>query len=357
MKYIYKVYSGYDGFTPRRLPDRLLAGGLLRLGWRRYVDTVEVGDEVWVYFFGPGVPEPAVYARGRVRSVDLENTSALIRVFESSSEAPLSEAALSTEMAALVRARGVQVFLFPENLSVTSRCTVGGTADTCARKLCEGCPTWRGFYRIEPSTVRPPDRLVADIDVFAPGYWVSPPRGFLISHLGRPIRVTTELFGRFKSGIAPLAYPLALGAREALRARVAPSAVDALVPIPLSPEKAERGELHRSLAISNELSDLLGVPVRTVLGLRAPISKRAMGVSPAAFETAYRRLLTVDDSARDLGRILLVDDVSTRGSTAQTALQALLDVQPELRAGVVAAGQMVIRSAVVDDQPLRAAEH
>ena len=43
----------YDGFAPARIPDRLLPSKILRLSWSRYMDSVELGDEVWIYFHGP----------------------------------------------------------------------------------------------------------------------------------------------------------------------------------------------------------------------------------------------------------------------------------------------------------------
>ena len=51
------------------------------------------------------------------------------------------------------------------------------------------------------------------------------------------IRRTDELFRRFKTGEANLAFPLALGIREALATRELDS-FEAVVPIPLSPDKA-----------------------------------------------------------------------------------------------------------------------
>jgi hypothetical protein len=53
LKFLYKIYSGYDGFTPARIPERLLPRSILRLSWARYMDSVEVGDEVWIYFHPP----------------------------------------------------------------------------------------------------------------------------------------------------------------------------------------------------------------------------------------------------------------------------------------------------------------
>ena len=66
MKFLYKIWSGYNRFTPREIPKRLQPGKTLALGWRRYIDSVEEGHEVWVYFHGPRVtPSGFLYCTGR----------------------------------------------------------------------------------------------------------------------------------------------------------------------------------------------------------------------------------------------------------------------------------------------------
>jgi hypothetical protein len=71
LKFLFKIWSGYDGFRPAEIPNRQLPGGLLRLGWGRYIEAVELGTEVWVYFHGPHAFENGVYVihegAGRVK--------------------------------------------------------------------------------------------------------------------------------------------------------------------------------------------------------------------------------------------------------------------------------------------------
>ena len=80
MTFLYKIHSGYDGFQPRRIPERLVQGKLLRLGWDRYIDVVEVGNEVWVYFHGPHSFTNGVYVKGYVHSIAADRRSLLLRV-------------------------------------------------------------------------------------------------------------------------------------------------------------------------------------------------------------------------------------------------------------------------------------
>ena len=57
----------------------------------------------------------------------------------------------------------------------------------------------------------------------------------------RGVRRSSELFYRFKTGEAALSFPLALGMHRAL-AKARRLDFDVIVPVPLSPDKAKRGE-------------------------------------------------------------------------------------------------------------------
>ena len=131
------------------------------------------------------------------------------------------------------------------------------------------------------------------------------------------------MFYRFKTGQGRLGFPLALGLYHALKDRDLLD-VDAVVPVPLSPDKASAGELHRTLKLAKELSRLAGVPVSECLSLSGPISKRRFmrsGKTQLDFERAYSGLLACKNPPS--GRILLVDDVSTHGSTLRCCARVL----------------------------------
>jgi hypothetical protein len=163
-----------------------------------------------------------------------------------------------------------------------------------------------------------PPRLVdAELPVAA-AYWCVPPRGIVSRYDVRPgIRHTTDLFKSFKAGNANLAYPFALGMQDALRQRDLETDIDVLVPIPLSPDKARRKEIHRTKLLADELGELLGVPVEETLRLRTPISKRTLQSAGrlGEFEILYRvalvatELLDYDegDDEDDMPRVALVD--------------------------------------------------
>lgn len=358
MKFLYKVWSNYDGFTPAHVPARQLPGGLLRLGWARYIESVERGSEVWVYFFGSHAFENGVYVKGVAQTVDVDAGEVLLRVQQASIQEPLTDAAATARIAQVVAARGLQVFLLPEVLDAAPACTVSTSAATCGRRNCGGCPTWRALPLIQPRNLGWPPRLPDDLNDFVPAYWVIPPRNFIFmsgNHLKTEHRRTDELFRRFKTGERNLAFPLALGMREALAERDL-GEFDAVIPIPLSPDKESAGEINRTRLLARELARLLGTPARDWLSLSGPISKRRLrteqGLSAARFELAYRRHLIVDDRVQQLARVLLVDDVCTEGSTIQAGTAALRARNPALEVVAVTAGQMTVRAAVENEDDI-----
>ncbi len=344
MKYLFKINSGYDGFVPEQLPLRM-RDHILELGWGNYVEAVGRGDEVWVYFKGRHRFENGVYTRGRVASVDDQARRVFLAVHEYSIARPLVADPLASQLAAIVATPYRQVFLVPEALPVAPDCSLATTAESCGRRLCEDCPVWRGLQLIRREDLGWPGRLPEGLSVFAPAHWVVAPRSVAYGRESRAVAATSELFGRFKLGERKLAFPLALGMRAALRMR-SEGGVDALVPIPLSPDKAERGELHRTDALAEELRLLTGQRVSRLLRLSEPISKRALGLSPARFELEYARRLAVDGTVASLRSVLLVDDVCTNGSTLACAYRLLKAAAPGLTIGAVTAAQMTVKSAV-----------
>lgn len=354
MKFLYKIYSAYDGFTPRRIPERIQAPNLLTLGWDRYVDVLEKGFEVWVYFHGPHAFQPGVYVKGFTHSIS--GPSVLLRVREYSTKDPLTDRETSQRVAEVVRPRYRQVFLLPEDWVTPPACSIGSTADSCKQRLCDKCPAWISLPLMQPATFHRPERLPSAIKDFVPAYWAIPSRCYLGREIGRRVRNTSEIFYRFKVGEAALAYPLALGIFEALRCRDLLD-FDAIVPIPLSPDKTARGELNRTLLLAQELAKLLAVPVLDVLNLTSSFSKKsalAAGATPRQYEEQYYEKIAIETNHKIPNRILLVDDVCTRGSTLTSAWRRLLEANPACQVIAATAAQMILKNVVRDEEALTA---
>jgi hypothetical protein len=353
MKFLYKIYSGYDGFTPRKIPERMLDGGRLVLGWTRYADVLELGHEVWVYFHGPRVAPPGVYVKGFVRAVDDAARQVILQVRELDTKTPLTDAEMSARIAEVVRRPyGRQVFVAPEELEPVAVCTL----DNCRERRCDRCARWNKLPIISYDDYQWPARL-GNVDEYFPGYWVVPSMCFLYRGGGRiapAIEAGSRMFYQFKLGEAAYAFPLARGLYEALR-RSGELDFGAVVPVPLSPDKSK--ELHRTRELARELARLLGTRVIEVLSLANPISKRRMrndGVSVAQFERAYMRELRIDESWAGTSRVLLVDDVCTHGSTLKLCATLLRRTYPEMEVVAGTAGQMIVKEAVTDPAVLLA---
>lgn len=353
MRFLYKIYSEYDGFTPQKIPERMLPGNRLALGWRTYADVLEPGHEVWVYFHGRRVRQPGVYAKGFVESVDPDTQQVIMRVRESSVGDPLTDAAMSARIAGVVRLRGRQVFVAPDELEPEAPCAL----DNCRNRRCGQCARWRRLPTVDPETYRHPHRL-RGVEAYIPGYWVIPAMCFMYRGGGRiapTIETSSRMFYDFKLGEEAYAFPLALGMYEALRHQ-RELQFDAIVPVPLSPDKAAAGQFHRTRALSRELARLLGVRVVEALSLRQPISKRVMrnaGATPSRFERSYAENVVVNDRLARAERVLLIDDVCTWGSTLRVCAAALRRAYPQLTVVAATAGQMIVTDVVTQVDALR----
>ena len=350
MKFLYKIHSGYDGFRPSVIPQRM-DDGRLRLGWRNYIDVVEQGWECWIYFHGPHRFENGVYAKGIVDEIDLDADEVTLRVRSFRTTKPLTSRSVSARVAEIVATRYRQVFLWPDNWVIAPEC--GLTA--CRNRECDDCETWDSLPLIEVGHARSPSRMRQSVyEAVVPAHWIVPRRCYEGSIVAK-VRELTRRFTDFKIGEMAYAYPFARSMFEQLRLRGLLQ-FDYIVPIPLSPDKIEKGEKHRTLMLSKELGRLLAVRTREMLQLTESISKRRMkshGYTTAQFERKYLSTLTAS-VPRSAARILLVDDVLTRGSTVSQALRAIRRERPETRIVVATAGQMIVKDTVIDDRGFKA---
>jgi len=345
VKFLYKIYSGYDGFRPAVIPQRMDAGRL-RLGWRHYIDTVEIGWECWVYFHGPQRFEDGVYVKGIVDAVNLEAREVNLRVREFGTERPITPCETSRRVAEVVAPRFRQVFVWPQHWTVEPECGLAA----CKVRQCDDCVTWAGLPLIEVGHANVPRRLRSSrCDDVVAAHWIVPNRCYE-RRVATTVLSVTDRFYDFKLGELAYAYPFARSMFEQLRRRGLLD-FDCIVPIPLSPDKAKRGEKHRTRALAKELAKLLAVPVREILRLAESVSKRSLlsvGFPITEFEHRYYSALRADVSPES-ERILLVDDVSTRGSTVAQAIKVLREQQPNVAIVVVTAGQMIVKEVVVND--------
>src|SRR5690606_34035093 len=115
---------GYDGFRPSAIPQRADRRDRLTLGRHHYIDVLEKGAEVWVYFHGPHAFRRGVYVKGFVHEIDPAANRVLLRMREWSNRDPLEDEQTNSLVAEAVAQRGRQVFYLPETLRPTPACNV-----------------------------------------------------------------------------------------------------------------------------------------------------------------------------------------------------------------------------------------
>ena len=352
MKFLYKIWSDYDGFQPKCIPERVVDNEYLILNWKQYLDVAEIGAEVWVYFHGRHNFEPGVYAKGRIVEIDPQEFSIKLKV-QLSHTSEVLEPDLTKQVENFVSTKGRQVFAWTHALIQTSECDI----ERCLKRQCEHCEVWNKLMPIDSNHLHAPKRLrdARSYERFIPAYWAMPSRCYVHKEgktVQNSVRTVTEMLTDFKLGEKAYAHPLARGIFTAL-GKENLSNFDSIVPIPLSPDKVARKEIYRTRLIADELSLLLGAEVMDVLKLEKSMSRRVMkgvGFTDYEFEQKYRSALLVDKCGELGNRILLVDDVSTSGSTLKVASQELLKMYPHASITIATACQMIVKAAVRSEE-------
>lgn len=347
MRFLYKIYSGYDGFTPAKIDSRR-QDGKLTLRWKRYLDVVDRNSECWIFFHGPHRFQDGVYVKGFVESIDRDSKCVTLRVNKYSVLEPLVSRKENDRIAAELKSiRYRQVFLWPANWPIVNQCDTS----TCAARQCGGCGSFANFPLIEQGHARRPKRLRrgnARTSPMVSAHWIIPSRCYCRNNRRQSVEELTERFYSFKLGEKSYAFPFALAITRQLQ-RENLSGFDCVVPIPLSPNKEASGESHRTFCLAREIGRLLKIPARKYLSLSRSVSKRSMrsqGYSEAEFKDAYYDALVVEIPT-GINHVLLVDDVATHGTTLAQSLRRIDEHDTSIKVTMATAGQMIVKSVVV----------
>ena len=202
MRFVYKIHSGYDGFRPGVIPQRMGGTPPARMAalHRRG------GEGVGVLGLLPWAAQvrARVYAQGIVDGVDHDALEVSLRVRHFDSREPIASPEINAQVAALVAPRYRQVFVWPDEWTDTPRCSLAA----CKARRCGDCQTWAGFPLIEEGHSSAPSRVPrsASHDVVA-AHWVVPRRCYE-TKIVPGVRAITRRFTDFKMGRDGVCLPV-----------------------------------------------------------------------------------------------------------------------------------------------------
>ena len=138
--------------------------------------------------------------------------------------------------------------------------------------------------------------------------------------------VVRELIQRFKYGRdQSLVRPLGgLLVRALDDPRILGKQFDALIPVPLHPLREREREFNQSVLLANNLRKHLGIPVADLL-CRVRVTAPQAGFDRAARMENPKGAFALRKAFRPGASLLLVDDVSTTGSTLDACASLLME--------------------------------
>lgn len=224
MKYLYKINSTYDGFTPQKIEERLEKGTFMVYNWREYFDEVELGDIVFTYFTGSGITK-GIYLICKV-SKKLYNKKVLGRVLRYNQERPLIPPTEFAQYEDDIITRPIgSVYVIPSSLEIAfedlrkkvsiSEIEIKNTANCyrCEVNKCSECALLNPNFLIKWDTEVALKIPIIE-HVVAP-FWIIPRQSHWMSKTitEHPI---SRFFYDFKSGYAAYAPLFAFGILRAL---------------------------------------------------------------------------------------------------------------------------------------------
>jgi hypothetical protein len=300
--------------------------GAIVYNWKEYFDELEEGDIVFTYFTGPGVSK-GIYAVTRVVGIT-EDGKVRGMVLRYSDESPIvPEADFEKYESQIINRPYGSAYVIPPFLqidfeSLRQRLAVSEVT-TEGALLCHSCAKDKKFY-CSACPLLDPNVLIKwnnEVQLGIPGlegiasaFWVRPRQASWMK-----VTIATRPFYAFKAGSQIYAGPFAHAITLVIQANpvFGNRKFDYILGIPLSPEKATRGEFDRVSKLCEYLGMESGIPyLQGGLKLNKPISRvaykrRALNTFPQDYHDALSL------SAPDLSNqtVLLVDDVITNGLT------------------------------------------
>ena len=356
LKFLYRILSTYDGFTPAEIPKRITGSYCLTYNWNQYFDQVNKGDIIFTYFTGPGEFSTGIYLISRVIQVDGRSVLGKIKNYNVKEPLVPPDSFEKLKGHIITRNRG-SVFVIPpfvdnffENVyrqETTSELDIPSGVDCpeCHKGLAHAKCPWRDLEYLV-NWPREVVTQVPDYDAVTAAYWIVPRQAHWLSETSSTHRISS-IFYAFKAGYMQYALMFATGIELAIRRHPLMKAVsfDALLSVPLSPEKKLNGEPDRVSEICKILSSMLGVPyLRNELVLSKHVSRtqyKKSGKGTIPFKRDYSSALSVTNpKLLEHKKILIVDDVITDGVTLRVVARKLRAAVPDCSVFAATAGVM-----------------
>ena len=332
--YIYRVNVSYDGFYPENIDERSDKDRFV-FNWRGYLDNVEEGDIVLVYFLGPGCQD-GIYAVTKVEEI-IENgyeNNVVAEILYASRDnwTPIiaKKDHVQTFRDIMYRPRGAEIILSSSNeesiVSILRTCTGLTRQLTKLNVTLPGISLPAAFSLDAIPLVNPQRDFKPWLKrrELTSAFWIRPRQASWMKYI-RWMSYLSSLFYKYKSGDMTYTSEFARKLGEAIEAYVRDNSIDfdLMLSVPLCEYKKQHREIDRVRLLCEELSEIIQVPYEQAFVLQGKISRvsyKRRGLSTHQFITDYRGSLSISRKCvRNIrngnGNILLVDDVLTDGVT------------------------------------------
>jgi adenine/guanine phosphoribosyltransferase-like PRPP-binding protein len=327
--FIYRVNTGYDGFTPSKMEERIKHGKII-YNWCAYLEALNKGDMVLTHFSGSC--RPGVYLISTVAGIDIRKKVKNVegKVIAMRTDSPLIGKSANPELFGALwnRRRGAELIV-PDSLE--------NRVIELIRMSLPYIRLPRSFEKILSSISEIPNiDLKRDLStgLFFPiigAFWIRPSQSSWIVNAPEWLSTITASFGKFKGGdtsnVQAFADAMVIQIRKILKTST--QDLSLVCGVPLSEAKKAMGEVDRVEVLARKVAQGLGVPYKRVFLLNGGISRRLYklsGKNTDDFIKDYSDSLVIKDkkiievTANSGRKVLLVDDVLTDGITVSTIM-------------------------------------
>lgn len=356
MKYLYKINSSYDGFTPQKIEERLEKDTYLVYNWREYFDDLNKGDIIFTYFTGLGIKK-GIYLISKISEIK-KDKRVIGRVLRYDLQEPLIPPDEFKKYSNQILTRPIgSVYVIPPSLDITfediqtkvtiSEIEIEAKIDcyTCFKKNtfnCESCSIFDPDFLIKWDNEA--SLKIPNIEEITSPFWIIPRQSHWIKKTitEHPI---SDMFYSFKSGYRYYSRLFAFGIIKAIDShpRLRKVSFDYILGIPLSPDKKKYGEFDRVAELCKIISREMNITyLKNGLSLSDPISRRRYKWLGKArdFLRDYYEYLKINTPQLDDKKILLIDDVITDGATLNSTSRKISDAYPASQIYAATAGIM-----------------